>query len=182
MNFGKQKGNLLTCMFQGGMRLLSNFSQDQIIAQLKKDIPNMGLGFSAEKTDIEVISGSDEGFYLWLAINYEYGRFDTKSSIEAEWAEEGQVLLQYESNSKVPQPTNLEKDTYMCIGKMSDSKKQKCRLSTVGSLDMGGATMQIAFEFTSSSLVLISLLFLIENIIFHNILNLIYLLRSTFQL
>jgi Golgi nucleoside diphosphatase len=72
--------------------------------------------FQIEKTHIQVIAGKLEGIYSWIAINYVLGRFQSNTT---------------ESISV----TNGHS--------ISISTK---RPSTVGILDMGGASAQIAFE------------------------------------
>ncbi|CAF4558014.1 unnamed protein product [Rotaria sp. Silwood1] len=75
--------------------------------------------FLIEKTHIQVIPGKLEGIYSWIAINYVLGRFQSNST-DSISVSNGQTL--------------------------SISKK---RPSTVGILDMGGASAQIAFEVSS---------------------------------
>ncbi|CAF0793243.1 unnamed protein product [Rotaria sordida] len=72
--------------------------------------------FLIEKTHIQVIPGKLEGIYSWIAINYVLGRFQSNST-DSISVTNGQTI--------------------------SISKK---RPSTVGILDMGGASAQIAFE------------------------------------
>ncbi|CAF3107445.1 unnamed protein product [Rotaria socialis] len=72
--------------------------------------------FQIEKTHIQVIPGKLEGIYSWIAINYVLGRFQSNTT-DSISVTSGQTI--------------------------SISKK---RPSTVGILDMGGASAQIAFE------------------------------------
>ncbi|CAF1286547.1 unnamed protein product [Rotaria magnacalcarata] len=72
--------------------------------------------FQIEKTHIQVIPGKLEGIYSWIAINYVLGRFQSNTT-DSISVTNGQTI--------------------------SISKK---RPSTVGILDMGGASAQIAFE------------------------------------
>ena len=57
-----------------GMRLLSKQKQDAIINNLIKDIP-LHFDFLFSSTQIEVITGKQEGIYAWITINYVLGRF-----------------------------------------------------------------------------------------------------------
>ncbi|CAF1068141.1 unnamed protein product [Rotaria magnacalcarata] len=76
--------------------------------------------FLIEKTHFQVISGELEGIYSWIAINYVLGRFQNDIS---------------ESKSKTDDHRKLN---------------SQGRQSTVGVLDMGGASAQIAFEVSNS--------------------------------
>ncbi|CAF1486985.1 unnamed protein product, partial [Didymodactylos carnosus] len=75
--------------------------------------------FQIEKTHIQVISGKLEGIYSWIAINYVLGRFQSNAT-----------------------------DSVSVSDGHSISISQK-RQSTVGILDMGGASVQIAYEIAS---------------------------------
>ncbi|CAF0886637.1 unnamed protein product [Didymodactylos carnosus] len=77
--------------------------------------------FQIEKTHIQVIPGKLEGIYSWIAINYVLGRFESNST-----------------------------DSVSVSDGHSISISQQ-RQSTVGILDMGGASAQIAFEVASDT-------------------------------
>ncbi|CAF2857012.1 unnamed protein product [Rotaria sp. Silwood2] len=77
--------------------------------------------FLIEKTHIQVISGQLEGIYSWIAINYVLGRFQNTNT---------------ESKSVTNDNSNLN---------------SKRRPTTVGVLDMGGASAQIAFEVSKTT-------------------------------
>ena len=49
--------------------------QEAILNSLRVDIP-MKFDFLFAKTHAEVISGRQEGVYLWIAINHALGKFD----------------------------------------------------------------------------------------------------------
>ncbi|CAF4290039.1 unnamed protein product [Rotaria sp. Silwood2] len=77
--------------------------------------------FLIENTHIQVISGQLEGIYSWIAINYVLGRFQNTNT---------------ESKSVTNDNSNLN---------------SKRRPTTVGVLDMGGASAQIAFEVSKTT-------------------------------
>ncbi|XP_046851292.1 ectonucleoside triphosphate diphosphohydrolase 4-like [Xenia sp. Carnegie-2017] len=58
-----------------GMRLLSKQKQDAIINNLVTEIPKKFL-FLFSSSQVEVITGKQEGIYAWITINYVLGRFD----------------------------------------------------------------------------------------------------------
>lgn len=58
-----------------GMRLLSKKKQDAIIKNLINGIP-LHFDFLFSSTQIEVITGKQEGIYAWITINYVLGRFN----------------------------------------------------------------------------------------------------------
>ncbi|KAK2189362.1 hypothetical protein NP493_108g02032, partial [Ridgeia piscesae] len=62
---------------QGDTPVLDGYSSDQeaILNSLRVDIP-MKFDFLFAKTHAEVISGRQEGVYLWIAINHALGKFD----------------------------------------------------------------------------------------------------------
>ena len=73
---------------------------------------------------LEIITGKQEGIYQWIAINYVLDKFDAQSD-----------------NNIV----NMPGDT----NDLDDNNNVYIRPKTVGALDMGGASMQIAMEVTS---------------------------------
>ncbi|XP_023218165.1 ectonucleoside triphosphate diphosphohydrolase 4-like [Centruroides sculpturatus] len=98
-----------------GMRLLSEDIQESILNDLRVDIPQ-NFSFHFPPTNVEVISGKQEGIYLWIAINYLLGNFDHT----------------FENDDKTKIVTN----------------SSIWRKPTVGMLEMGGASLQIAYEVT----------------------------------
>ncbi|XP_028391005.1 ectonucleoside triphosphate diphosphohydrolase 4-like [Dendronephthya gigantea] len=58
-----------------GMRLLPKKKQNAIINNLVTDIP-LHFDFLFSSTQIEVITGKQEGIYAWITINYVLGRFN----------------------------------------------------------------------------------------------------------
>ena len=57
------------------MRLLPKHSQHAILNNLRMNVPRMTSFYMAD-SHIEVITGKQEGIYLWIATNYALGRFD----------------------------------------------------------------------------------------------------------
>ncbi len=137
--------------------------QNAIIHQITNDIPQMDLGFRIENINVEVISGIKEGLYLWISVNYLLGRFDPSNSIEIDesqeqsqafngkgwkWVPNSQTFVEISNND----PNELP-DTYMCLKRSPKSRKLFCRPATAGVMDMGGASMQIAYEFDTPNYV-----------------------------
>lgn len=98
-----------------GLRLLSEEIQESILNDLRVDIPQ-NFSFHFPPTNVEVISGKQEGIYLWIAINYLLGNFDHS----------------FQNEGKLKLATN----------------SSNWRKPTVGMLEMGGASLQIAYEVT----------------------------------
>lgn len=57
------------------MRLLSNDQQQQIILAVRNYLNTTGFLFAYDRW-AEVISGIQEGAFLWAAVNYLYGELD----------------------------------------------------------------------------------------------------------
>ncbi|XP_057305791.1 ectonucleoside triphosphate diphosphohydrolase 7-like [Hydractinia symbiolongicarpus] len=95
-----------------GMRILPKVKQNAILHNLKVNIPKMSEFYFTE-SQVEVISGKQEGIYLWIATNYVLGRFDHTHDLSTTAA-----------NTVSP-----------------FSRKQ-----TVGTIEIGGASLQIAYE------------------------------------
>ena len=133
------------------MRNLPEADQVRIVHQLRKDIPAMGLGFSAELITVEVIPGRDEGAFLWLAANYLLGKLDPSKGLKMGVGDtqEGDVILKMQSTNP-----DVGDQAFLCLGKVINGEQRLCRPATVGVLDMGGASMQIAFEFDAPLLVI----------------------------
>ncbi|XP_067139618.1 ectonucleoside triphosphate diphosphohydrolase 4-like [Centruroides vittatus] len=98
-----------------GMRLLSEDIQESILNDLRVDIPQ-NFTFHFPPSNVEVISGKQEGIYLWIAINYLLGNFDH--------------TFENDEKSKIVTNSSI------------------WRKPTVGMLEMGGASLQIAYEVT----------------------------------
>ncbi|XP_071947091.1 ectonucleoside triphosphate diphosphohydrolase 4-like isoform X2 [Antedon mediterranea] len=102
-----------------GMRMLPESQQKAILEDLIHDVPK-DFDFLFSDTHFEVISGKQEGVYAWIGINYVLGRFDH--------ADDDDAIVDVEMPA-------INGDT--------DHMQRK---RTVGILDMGGGSAQIAFE------------------------------------
>nr|CAH8868910.1 unnamed protein product [Trichobilharzia regenti] len=98
----------LFIMATAGMRLLSPTQQD-MIWQTVRDHVKSHYRFDFKYSDAYTISGTEEGLFGWISVNYLLGRFRPVSK----------------TKEIIKQPTD-------------------------GMLDMGGASMQIAFEIEST--------------------------------
>jgi len=85
-----------------GMRLIETDQREAIMRNVRQGIQSH-FQFQFPDSNLEIISGTQEGIYQWLAINYVLNRFETKGDVNH-------------------------------------------RPGTVGAIDMGGASMQIAVE------------------------------------
>ncbi|CAK9299150.1 unnamed protein product [Gordionus sp. m RMFG-2023] len=101
----KLSGTPLYIMATAGMRLIEPLQQEAILSDCRRDIATKYPQLVFPPSHIQIISGTMEGVYAWIAINYILGKFD---------AHDDESILE---------------------------TKQ-----TVGILDMGGASLQIAFQ------------------------------------
>jgi ectonucleoside triphosphate diphosphohydrolase 4 len=100
-----------------------------LLEDLFNDIVRL-YNFQIQKTHIQVIPGKLEGIYSWIAINYVLGRFQNNNT-------DSSKILKIEFRKEI----NLYLVSVTDGNSVSISKK---RPSTVGILDMGGASAQIA--------------------------------------
>ncbi|KAK3095111.1 hypothetical protein FSP39_010449 [Pinctada imbricata] len=122
----RHKDTPLFILATAGMRMIPDTSQRAIFSNLITEIPRK-FDFVVSEHNMEVISGKIEGVYAWIAVNYVLKKFDH--------GEEDHPLVAVE----MPDSIDLRE------------KKTHIRRRTVGMLDMGGGSMQIAFEITSQS-------------------------------
>ncbi|RUS90479.1 hypothetical protein EGW08_001747 [Elysia chlorotica] len=108
----------LYVMATAGMRMLPESAQKAILADLRRDIKK-DFKFIAPENHYEVISGKQEGVYAWIAINYVLDKFSHSTFPPG-------IVVHNEGSGTV---------THM-------------RKKTVGIIDMGGGSVQIAFEVT----------------------------------
>ncbi|XP_048713235.2 ectonucleoside triphosphate diphosphohydrolase 7 [Caretta caretta] len=115
----KHKETPLYILCTAGMRLLSERQQAAILEDLVRNVP-LEFDFLFSESQAEVISGKQEGVYAWIGINFVLGRFDHE--------EEEDAMIT------------------VALGGQAESLVRK---RTVGILDMGGASLQIAYEVPS---------------------------------
>ncbi|NXG17982.1 ENTP4 diphosphohydrolase, partial [Grallaria varia] len=114
----KHKETPLYILCTAGMRILPESQQKAILEDLLTDIP-VQFDFLFSDSHAEVISGKQEGVYAWIGINFVLGRFEHTDD------EEPMVEVH------IPGTENQE---------------SIFRKRTVGILDMGGVSTQIAYE------------------------------------
>ncbi|XP_034292714.1 ectonucleoside triphosphate diphosphohydrolase 4 isoform X2 [Pantherophis guttatus] len=115
----KHKETPLYILCTAGMRILPESQQKAILEDLLTDIP-VHFDFLFSDSHAEVISGKQEGVYAWIGINFVLGKFEHMD-------EEEEAVVEVH----VPD---------------SESKEEVVRKRTVGILDMGGVSTQIAYE------------------------------------
>ncbi|KFQ27148.1 Ectonucleoside triphosphate diphosphohydrolase 4, partial [Merops nubicus] len=115
----KHKETPLYILCTAGMRILPESQQKAILEDLLTDIP-VQFDFLFSDSHAEVISGKQEGVYAWIGINFVLGRFE-----HADDEDEAMVEVH------VPG---------------SENRESIFRKRTVGILDMGGVSTQIAYE------------------------------------
>ncbi|XP_033005809.1 ectonucleoside triphosphate diphosphohydrolase 7 isoform X1 [Lacerta agilis] len=117
----KHKETPLYILCTAGMRLLPDWQQTAILEDLVRDVP-LEFDFLFSKSQAEVISGKQEGVYAWIGINFVLGRFDHEE----------------------------EEDAVISVT-LAGQEETLVRKRTVGILDMGGASLQIAYEVPTST-------------------------------
>ncbi|XP_058495989.1 ectonucleoside triphosphate diphosphohydrolase 7-like [Solea solea] len=117
----KHKETPLYILCTAGMRLLPESQQLAILEDLVSDVP-LEFDFLFSVSHAEVISGKQEGVYAWIGINFVLGRFDH--------ADEEEATVEVTTGSQNQQSIS--------------------RRRTVGIMDMGGASLQIAYEVPSA--------------------------------
>lgn len=125
----KHKETPLYILCTAGMRILPESQQKAILEDLLTDIP-VHFDFLFSDSHAEVISGKQEGVYAWIGINFVLGRFEHTDD---------------EDEAVVEVPGSEHHDPIF-------------RKRTVGILDMGGVSTQIAYEVPQSEEVAKSLL------------------------
>ncbi|KAM9819269.1 ectonucleoside triphosphate diphosphohydrolase 7-like isoform 2-T2 [Syngnathus typhle] len=119
---GKHKETPLYILCTAGMRLLPDSQQAAILDDLVSDVP-LDFDFLFSRSHAEVISGKQEGVYAWIGINFVLGRFDHADNEDGAAAA---AAVEVSTNSQHQRPIS--------------------RRRTVGIMDMGGASLQIAYE------------------------------------
>lgn len=113
----KHKETPVYIMATAGLRMLDIREQDAILDDLRVDLP-LEFDFLFSPTYVEVISGKQEGIYSWIAVNYVLGKFDH----------------------------NISGDGKLIAVEVNGLEKLHFRKRTVGVIDLGGASLQVAFE------------------------------------
>ncbi|NWV11246.1 ENTP4 diphosphohydrolase, partial [Ptilonorhynchus violaceus] len=119
----KHKETPLYILCTAGMRILPESQQKAILEDLLTDIP-VHFDFLFSDSHAEVISGKQEGVYAWIGINFVLGRFE-----HTEDEDEAMVEVHIPGNER---------------------REHVFRKRTVGILDMGGVSTQIAYEVPKS--------------------------------
>ncbi|NXB30743.1 ENTP4 diphosphohydrolase, partial [Eulacestoma nigropectus] len=119
----KHKETPLYILCTAGMRILPESQQKAILEDLLTDIP-VHFDFLFSDSHAEVISGKQEGVYAWIGINFVLGRFEHTDD-----EDEAMVEVQIPG---------------------SERRDPVFRKRTVGILDMGGVSTQIAYEVPKS--------------------------------
>ncbi|CAM9997719.1 unnamed protein product [Lampetra fluviatilis] len=122
---GKHRETPLYILCTAGMRLLPDSLQEAILEDLRTDIP-LEFDFLFSDSHVEVISGKQEGVYAWIGINFVLDRFN---HVEEEEEDEGEEAVG--PGGGAPHAGGGRK-------------------RTVGILDMGGASTQVAYEVPKS--------------------------------
>ncbi|XP_045189718.2 ectonucleoside triphosphate diphosphohydrolase 7-like [Mercenaria mercenaria] len=119
----QHKETLLYILATAGMRLLPEQSQKAILQDLHRDIPKQ-FDFIVAENNFEVISGKQEGVYAWIAANYALQKFSH--------GDDDHPLVAVD------------------IPGENGAVRQHVRRRTVGMIDIGGGSMQIAYELTAN--------------------------------
>ncbi|KAL4612881.1 ectonucleoside triphosphate diphosphohydrolase 7 [Arapaima gigas] len=114
----KHKETPLYILCTAGMRLLPDSQQVAILEDLTRDVA-LEFDFLFSSSQAEVISGKQEGVYAWIGINFVLGRFDHADE---------------------------EEDAVVEVTTGVQNREPISRRRTVGIIDMGGASLQIAYE------------------------------------
>ena len=120
-----------------GLRLVQDDVREKILANSCQYIKeNYSFALGACKDHIKNISGQEEGIYGWVAINYLMGGFDKGGvkMIKTAGSE------QHDSSDSDSLPPNYDNEDG------EDASASSSHRHTLGFLDMGGASTQIAFE------------------------------------
>nr|DBA14972.1 TPA: hypothetical protein GDO54_004242 [Pyxicephalus adspersus] len=113
----KHKETPLYILCTAGMRVLPESQQAAILQDLVKDIPQ-DFDFLFSEAHAEVISGKQEGVYAWISINSVLGRFDHV----------------------------IDDEDALVAVTIGTQEEAIIRKRTVGIIDMGGGSLQIAYE------------------------------------
>ncbi|XP_070541457.1 ectonucleoside triphosphate diphosphohydrolase 4-like isoform X2 [Ptychodera flava] len=118
----KHQETPLYVLATAGLRMLPESQQTAILEDIRKDVPK-DFNFLFSETHAEVISGKEEGVYAWIGINFVLGRFNH--------ADDDDPVVSVDVGN-------------------TNNETRLLRKRTVGVLDMGGGSAQIAFEVPNS--------------------------------
>lgn len=119
----KHKETPLYILCTAGMRMLAKRMRNGILTDLQTSVPKYSK-FQFLPSHAEIISGMTEGLYFWMGLNYALGNLNQK-----------QHLFKEELSS-----TRMDEFTI---------ETPQNRTPTVGVIDMGGASLQVAIEVTN---------------------------------
>ena len=71
---------IMHAFYIAGMRLIETDQQEAIMRNVRQGIQSH-FQFQFPDSNLEIISGTQEGIYQWLAINYVLNRFETKGTL-----------------------------------------------------------------------------------------------------
>ncbi|KAF9110587.1 Golgi apyrase [Mortierella sp. AM989] len=130
-----------------GLRLVQDDIREQILANSCKYIKeNYQFQIGECKNHIKNISGEEEGIYGWVAINYLMGGFDNGGVKMID----SQVSEQHNTDDDWDPDTPISNNDSHHGSQTEDSNDDNADTTshrhTLGFLDMGGASTQIAFE------------------------------------
>ncbi|RMB90972.1 hypothetical protein DUI87_32570 [Hirundo rustica rustica] len=164
----KHKETPLYILCTAGMRILPESQQKAILEDLLTDIP-VHFDFLFSDSHAEVISGKQEGVYAWIGINFVLGRFEHTDDedeavveVQIPGSERRDCSLYPTDFSQYPSDFSLffPEDEAVVEVQIPGSERRDpiFRKRTVGILDMGGVSTQIAYEVPPSEEVAKSLL------------------------
>ena len=129
-------------------------AQRAILAELRQNIP-LRYKFLFSENHVEIISGKQEGVYGWLATNYLLGRFGHPEKHHLQKEVAAHAAEQWRTEERVPmvavphQPESRSvNDVKSGSGDGSSESRAHVHMRprTVGVIDMGGASFQVAVE------------------------------------
>ncbi|KAM9284721.1 ectonucleoside triphosphate diphosphohydrolase 7 [Morus bassanus] len=150
----KHKETPLYILCTAGMRLLPERQQAAILEDLVRNVP-LEFDFLFSKSHAEVISGKQEGVYAWIGINFVLGRFDHEEGVEepheaALGDNGGREEMTSQALLLTDTPLSVAEEDAVVTVALGDQGESLVRKRTVGILDMGGASLQIAYEVPDS--------------------------------
>lgn len=123
-----------------GLRLQPSYHSDGILRELRIGCKKLSIkkGFLYTDENILVLSGEDEGQYAWQALNYAHNRI-------GEIYNDIHITGELDPHSGELYNTNLDKDIIISSND-DDTNFITTSLETVGLIELGGGSAQIAYE------------------------------------